>query len=162
MAKSNLIIGIVSFILMLAGGLASAFCCLASPLLAVALGLAAGFLCSHFEKPAAAEQAAVRGTISGAVTGAVALVAHFIGQTVGQLALGANAACLPGMCVESAEPISRTSATLFVLFTSCFYGLLVLAIMAGLGAIGGVLWMKTLGKSKAGAADLSSTRPPAA
>jgi hypothetical protein len=150
MVKSNLIVGVAAFLFMLIGGLVSAVCCVASPVLAVALGLAAGFLCAHFEKPVDAEKAALRGAISGAVTGAVALVAQFIGLMAAQLALGSNVACLPGMCAENGVAVTQTSVTLFAVFNSCFYGLLVLAIMAGFGAAGGGLWMKTLGKPKAG------------
>jgi hypothetical protein len=150
MVKSNLIVGVAAFLFMLFGGLVSAVCCVAGPVLAVAFGLAAGFLCAYFEKPVDAEKAIVRGAISGTITGAVALVAHFIGLMVAQLAMGSNVACLPGMCAENGVAVNPASVTLFAVFNSCFYGLLVLAIMSGFGAVGGGLWTKTLGKPKAG------------
>ncbi len=152
MLKSSLIVGVATFILVIIGGLLSNICCLASPVLGILLGLAAGFLCSVFEKPADAEKAAVRGAITGAVAGGVGLVAQFIGQMIGQLILGNNIACIPGMCQESAAPISQTSVTLFAVFNSCFFGLILIPIMAGLGAVGAVLWLKTKPR----------TRPPAA
>ncbi len=152
MLKSSLIVGVATFILVIIGGLLSNICCLASPVLGILLGLAAGFLCSVFEKPADAEKAAVRGAITGAVAGGVGLVAQFIGQMIGQLILGNNIACIPGMCQESAAPISQTSVTLFAVFNSCFFGLILVPIMAGLGAVGAVLWLKTKPR----------TQPPAA
>ncbi|MGB7539053.1 MAG: hypothetical protein WBM17_10970 [Anaerolineales bacterium] len=148
MVKSSLIVGVITFILVIIGGLLSSVCCLASPVLGILLGLAAGFLCAVFEKPAESEKAAVRGAIAGAIAGGVGLVAQFIGQMIGQLILGGNVACIPGMCSESAAPISQTSVTLFAVFNSCFSGLILLAIMAGLGAVGGVLWLKTKPRPK--------------
>ncbi len=152
MVKSSLIVGVATFILVVIGGVLSNVCCLASPVLGILLGLAAGFLCSVFEKPAEAEKAAVRGAITGAITGGVGLVAQFIGQMIGQLVLGNNVACIPGMCSETAAPISQTSVTLFAVFNSCFYGLILVPIMAVLGAVGAVLWLKTAGRPR--------TQPP--
>jgi hypothetical protein len=148
MVKSSLIVGVISFVLVIISGLLSSICCLASPVLAILLGLAAGFLCSVFEKPADPGKAAARGALTGAITGGVALVAQFIGQMIGQLALGSNLACLPGMCSEASVPVSQTSVILFAIFNSCFYGLILLPIMAGLGAVGASLWLKTAGKPR--------------
>ena len=60
MIKSSAIVGVITFILVLIAGLLYNICCLVSPVLAAVLGLAAGFLCSMFEKPVNAEKAAVR------------------------------------------------------------------------------------------------------
>jgi hypothetical protein len=159
MVKSSLIVGVITFFLVLIGGLLSNICCLASPVLAILLGLAAGFLCAIFEKPSESEKAAVRGALAGAITGGVGLVAQFIGQMISQLILGSNVACIPGMCSESAAPISQTSVTLFAVFNACFYGLILLPIMAGLGAVGAVLWLKTKPRPKSPAGP--SVIPPA-
>ncbi len=153
MVKSSAITGAVTFILVLFSGLAYNICCLISPMLAVVLGLAAGFLCSVFEKPIDAEKAAVRGGIAGAITGAVALVAETIGATVAQYIVyqgGTVQACLPGLCEEGAAPVAMANAMLGAVFNSCFCGLILLAVMAGLGAVGAVVWMKTSAKKKTG------------
>jgi hypothetical protein len=139
MGKSSAIVGIATFILVLISGLLSSVCCLASPAVAVLLGLAAGYLTAVFEKPADPKKAAVRGALAGAVAGAVALAAQLIGQTVSQYIVGANQACLLGMCNEASVPISATGVALYYFFNSCFCGLILLPIMAGLGAAGGAL-----------------------
>ncbi len=164
MVKSSAIVGVITFVLVLIAGLLYNICCLVSPVLAAVLGLAAGFLCSMFEKPVNAEKAAVRGGIAGAITGAVALVAETIGATIAQYIAyqGANVqACLPGLCQEGAAPVAMPNAMLGAVFNSCFCGLILLAVMAGLGAVGAVVWLKTSAKKKT---DLTagSTGAPAA
>ncbi|MBN2086647.1 MAG: hypothetical protein JW748_15635 [Anaerolineales bacterium] len=164
MVKSSAIVGVVTFFLVLISGLLYNICCLVSPLLAVVLGLAAGFLCSVFEKPVDAEKAAVRGGIAGAITGAVALIAETIGATIAQYIgyQGGNVqACLPGLCEEGAAPVAMTNAMLGAVFNSCFCGLILLAVMAGLGAAGAVVWMKTSAKKKTGPAAGSPGAPTA-
>jgi hypothetical protein len=143
MVKSSAIVGIVTFVLILISGLLSSVCCLISPLTAVFLGLAAGYLAAYFEKITDPEKAAVRGAIAGAVTGAVALVAQLIGQTASQYLSGATQACLPGMCAEASAPISDVGVALYYIFNSCFCGLILLALMAGLGAAGSVIRVRT-------------------
>ncbi|MBN1439961.1 MAG: hypothetical protein JW929_11185 [Anaerolineales bacterium] len=145
MAKSSLIVGVLTFVLIFVGGLLSSVCCLASPFLALFLGLAAGYLCAMFEKPADAEKAAVRGAMAGGITGGVALVAQFISQTIVQYILsqsGNLVACIPGFCTEGSAPVDLTHAMLAAVFNSCFWGLILLALMAGFGAAGAVIWIK--------------------
>jgi hypothetical protein len=164
MVKSSAIVGIITFILVLLSGLLYNICCLVSPVIAIVLGLAAGFLCSVFEKPVDSEKAAVRGAIAGAVTGAVALVAETIGGTIAQYILyqGENVqACLPGLCAEGSAPVSLANAMLGAVFNACFCGLILLAVMAGLGAVGAVLWIKTSGKKKSDLPAGSSEIPAA-
>ena len=164
MVKSSVIVGAVTFILVLISGLLYNICCLISPMLAAVLGLAAGFLCAVFDKPVSAEKAAVRGGIAGVITGAVGWVAETIGATIAQYIgyQGANVqACLPGLCQEGAAPVAMTNAMLGAVFNSCFCGLILLAVMAGLGAVGAVLWMKTSAKKKTDPA-AGSTGAPAA
>jgi hypothetical protein len=142
MVKSSAIVGVVTFVLILISGLLSSICCLISPAAALLLGLAAGYLTAVFERPADPEKAAVRGAIAGAVTGAVALVAQLIGQTVSQYLSGATQACIPGMCAEASAPISDVGVALYYVFNSCFCGLILLALMAGLGAVGSVVRLR--------------------
>jgi len=164
MVKSSAIIGAVTFILVLISGLMYNICCLISPMLAVVLGLAAGYLCSVFEKPVDAEKAAVRGGIAGAIAGAVGLVAQTIGGTIAQYIgyQGGNVqACLPGLCEEGAAPVEMANAMLGAVFNSCFCGLILLAVMAGLGALGAAVWLKTSAKKKSDPAAGPSGTPAA-
>jgi len=163
MIKSSAIVGAITFILVLISGLLYNICCLLSPMLAAVLGLAAGFLCSVFEKPSDAEKAAVRGGIAGAVTGGVALVAETIGATIAQYVAfqgGSIQACLPGLCQEGSAPVGVAQAMLGAAFNSCFCGLILLAVMAGLGAAGAVVWIKTSGKKKSDSAAGIPGAPP--
>jgi len=148
MVKSSVIVGIITFILILISGLLSAVCCLVGPVVAVVLGLAAGYLWAYFEKPADSEKAAVRGAMAGAIAGGVALVAELIGQTISQFIVGANQACIPGFCSEASAPINSVGTSVYYVFNSCFCGLMLLPIMAGLGAVGAVLWVRISNKKK--------------
>jgi hypothetical protein len=162
MAKSSIIVGVVTFILIFISGLLYNICCLVSPGLGIILGLAAGFACSVFEKPVDPEKAAVRGAIAGAITGGVALVAQFISATVAQyVAFQGQSiqACLPGLCAEGSAPVSLTNAMLGAVFNSCFWGLILLAVMAGCGALGALIWIRTAGKKKTDLAVPSSDKP---
>ncbi len=91
------------------------------------------------------EKAFVRGGIAGTIAGLAALVGQMIGQTVITFALGAGKtpeACPLQLCSVASAPASQTAYTLSTLFYSFFCGLIVLAIMAGLGALGGMLWFR--------------------
>jgi hypothetical protein len=145
MAKSSIIIAPITLILVGITSLANNYLCLCTPLAAVFLGLIAGGLCVYFEKPIDPEKAAIRGGIAGAIAGVAALVGQTIGGTIISVVVGAgqtHVACLPGLCNQSSPTTSQTSWILSALFSSCFCGLMALAIMAGLGVLGGMLWFQ--------------------
>jgi hypothetical protein len=143
MAKSSMIMAPITLILMIITALLNYVCCVCSPLAAAILGLIAGALCVYFEKPTDAEKSAVRGAVAGMIAGAAALVGETIGGTIIMLVAGSGktpVACLPGFCNLASAPTSQTSWILSSFFSSCFCGLVLFAIMAGLGALGGRLW----------------------
>jgi hypothetical protein len=151
MAKSSVIIAPITFVVVIICALLNNIFCVCSPIAAVVLGLAAGGLCVYFEKPADAEKAAVRGGIAGAISGLVALVAQTISETVALVILSAGktpVACLPGLCEQASAPTSQAAYIASSFFSSCFCGLMLLAIMAGLGALGGILWHRYGNKAK--------------
>jgi hypothetical protein len=145
MAKSSVIIAPITLIFVGITALVNNYCCLCSPLAAVILGLIAGGLCVYFEKPADAEKAAARGAIAGTIAGLAALVGQTIGGTIILLIVGAGktpVACLPGLCELASAQTSQASWVISSFFSSCFCGLMLLPIMAGLGALGGMLWFR--------------------
>ena len=145
MAKSSIFVAPITLILMAIAAIPNNYCCLCSPLAAVAIGLIAGGLCVYFEKPADSEKAAVRGAIAGAIAGVAALVGQTIGGTIIALIVGAGqtpVACIPLLCDQASAPTSQTSWVIGSFFSSCFCGLMLLAAMAGLGALGGMVWFR--------------------
>jgi hypothetical protein len=164
MAKSSVIIAPITLIFMVVTAVVNNYCCLCSPLAAVFLGLIAGGLCVYFEKPADSEKAAVRGGIAGTIAGVAALVGQTIGGTVILLVSGAGktpVACLPGLCDLASAPTTQAAYVASAFFSSCFCGLIMLAMMAGLGALGGVLWFRYGNKIKSISPPSIGIQPPA-
>ena len=139
MKKSALIFALVAFVLIVGVSLISPLC---TPCLAILVGAVAGYLAGVFDKPIT-KPAAVKG---GALAGLLAGIGAFLGQIVGSIINGATVG------PEGAADLLRqlglstggTDMTLtywvtMVVSTLCF-GLLNLGIMAGLGALGGMLW----------------------
>jgi uncharacterized membrane-anchored protein len=144
MAKSSVIMALITLIVMIIASVINTLCCVCSPLAAAVLGLIAGGLCVYFEKQTDPEKAMVRGAIAGTIAGAAALVGTTIGGTIALLVAGSGktpVACLPGLCNLASAPTSQTSWILNSFFSSCFCGLIALAVMAGMGALGGRLWL---------------------
>ena len=151
MFKSSAILVPVTFLAVLVSALLNNICCACSPAVAIVLGIAAGYLTAFLEKPTDLERGAVRGAMTGAFAGAAALVAEFIGVGISQYMLNSSGnpqACLPGLCSLASTPMNQTSLILGELFYSCFCGLMLLPPMAGLGALGAVIWSKTSGKKQ--------------
>ncbi len=144
MIKAGLILGAVMLVLGIGGSLISPICV---PCLALVAGIAAGYLACIFDKPLTSGGAAKAGAIAGAIGGAGALLGQIIGsilnsiwvdpQTVIDLMeqLGLPAAYDPGMV-----RITQIGGGV------CF-GLLDIVLMAGLGALGGILWQQIAGKN---------------
>jgi hypothetical protein len=143
MAKSSIIMAPITLVLVIITSLLNDVCCVCSPMAAAILGLIAGGLCVYFEKPAEAEKSAIRGAVAGMIAGVASLVGETIGGTIILLVAGSGktpVACLPGFCNLASAPTSQTSWVLGSFFSSCFCGLVLFAIMAALGALGGRLW----------------------
>jgi hypothetical protein len=162
MNKSSLIVAPISLIVMAFSSIPNYFCCMCSPIAAAALGLVAGGLCVYFEKTADAEKASVRGAIAGTIAGVAALVGQTVGGTIVSIVAGAGktpVACLPGLCDMASAPTSQASWIIGSFFSSCFCGLMVLAVMAGLGAVGGMLWFRYAQNKKSKPASGSGLTP---
>jgi hypothetical protein len=165
MPKSSLIAVPVTIIVILITGFLSELCCCASPAAAVFLGLAAGALCTYFEKPIQKDRALKRGAIVGAIAGLAALPAQVLGEIVVALALAGSGKVdisLFGLPAASAT-VDLWNWALNALCAATLYGLIAAAVMAGMGAVGAALWFRVVRKQNlepAAEVNMQTPEPP--
>lgn len=157
MLKSGLIIGGVMLVLAIGASLLSPICV---PCLALFAGLGAGYLVGLFDKPGL-QNAAVRGGASaGAIGGVGALIGQLIGGGINAVIVGPEGAqqLIQQIAPDLATGSTNSGAYYAGVFGSAFcIGLFNVAIMAGLGALGGLLWWNMTGKNQGGGV---SANPP--
>jgi hypothetical protein len=149
MIKSSLIFGIIAFVLGAGFTLLSPICV---PCVAIFLGLGAGAVAGFFDKPPNSNASVKTGALSGVFSG----IGAILGQLVGA---GVNAAIVGPQ--EAQQIMNQFGLTLptsgnfgagyyFGVFGSaCCVGLFDVLIMAGLGAVGGLLWWQISGQRRA-------------
>jgi hypothetical protein len=148
MLKSSLIAVPVTLFVILVTGFLSELCCCASPMAAVFLGLLAGALCAQFEKPTGGDKAVKRGAIAGVIAGLAALPAQILGEIVVALLLAGSGKVdisLFGL-PDARATVDLWNWVLNALCAASLYGLITAAVMAGMGAVGGAVWMRFIGK----------------
>lgn len=149
MLKSSLIFGIVAFILGAGITLLSPLCV---PCVAIFLGLGAGAVAGAFEKPRSTSASAKIGALSGVFSGIGAILGQMIGSGFNAMIVGPEAAQQFMQQFGMTLPTSGNfdAAYYFGVFGSaCCIGLLDLMIIAGLGAVGGLLWWQITGQKQA-------------
>jgi hypothetical protein len=148
MYKSGLIFGIVMLFVALGVTLVLPYCV---PCVALLLGLAAGYVAGVFGKPAG-QPLAVR---AGAIAGVIASIGVVIGEMAGAVI---NASFVKPENLQQllqtlgiSGGITMTSNQIWAsqLGVNCFLSLVSVALMAGLGALGGLLWWNGSGKKQA-------------
>lgn len=139
MKKSALIFGVIAFVVALGGTVISPLC---TPCLVLFVGAFAGYLAGVFDKPVE-KPAAVKG---GALAGLLAGIGVILGQIVGAIINGASVGPEGAMQIMRQLGISGGTGdvstaywTSLVVSTACF-AILNLGLMAGTGALGGLLW----------------------
>ncbi len=144
MIKAGLILGAVMLVLGIGGSLLSPLCV---PCLAVIAGVGAGYLAGVFDKPLTSGGGAKVGAIAGAIGGAGALLGQIIGGILNSMLVDPQTVIdmleqlgLPGAYDSSFVQLSQIGGGI------CF-GLLDIVLMAGLGALGGILWQQIAGKN---------------
>jgi hypothetical protein len=150
MLKSGLIVGGVSFIGAL---IATIFTPLCAPCVAVFTGIVAGYLAGLFDKPADQGSAAKLGASSGAIAGVGALIGTMIAAAINTVIVGPEGAAALSQQLGLPAGDPETAATAYyvsAIALPCCIGLFNIALMAGLGALGGILWLQTGGKKPAG------------
>lgn len=146
MYKSGLIIGGVALVLAIGSTLISPLCV---PCLALFLGLGAGYLAGVFEKPSEQPAATKSGAIAGAVGGAGIFLGQMIGTVINGFIVGPEgvAQILEGLDLPADMAGSAGSYWASLIGGNCCMGLFSVGLMAGLGALGGLLWWQTKGKN---------------
>jgi hypothetical protein len=146
MLKSGLIAGAVTFVLALGFTLLSPLCV---PCLALLLGLGAGFLAGVFDKPLDNSNAAKSGAGAGAIGGIGAIIGQMVGAVLNSIIVGPEtaAALMEQLGLPAPDPNSLGAGYwVGIVGSGCCFGLLDVALMAGLGALGGILWWQISGK----------------
>jgi len=150
MLRSGLIAAAVMLVLTIGVTLISPYCV---PCLALLIGLGAGAVAGVFDKPSTRGASAQAGAEAGALGGIGAILGHLIGGGLNALVVGpAGAARLLSQIGFSDTGMTPTTYYGFTLGAACCIGLLDVLLMAGLGALGGLLWWQQAGKSAAGPA----------
>ena len=139
MKKSALIFALVAFVLTLGLTLITPFC---TPCLALFVGTLAGYLAVVFDKPVDKSAAVKKGALAGALGGIGAILGQIVGAIINGATVGpkgtADLLRQLGMSTGGAD-MTITYWIAMVASTLCF-GLLNIGIMAGMGALGGMLW----------------------
>lgn len=159
MVRAGLIFGLAMLVL---GGGAAFFLPLCVPCLALFAGAGAGYLAAQWERPSENVRAIGRGAGAGAIAGVGAWLAHVIGGLAGAARIG------PERSAEFTEQMLRAfgsdvsvptlSLSQFygqAAFFACCFGVFEVMLMAGLGALGGLLWWQMTGKAQNGPGSLA-------
>jgi len=145
MLKSGLIFGLIALLFGIGLSLLSPLCV---PCLTIFLGLAAGYVANVFDKPA--QGAAVKnGALAGLIGGAGAMIGQAIGGGLNILIAG------PEQTAEIMRQFGMpTGGDQFAagywvgrIGSVCCTGVFDIILMAGLGALGGLLWWQFSGKN---------------
>ena len=110
------------------------------PCLAILAGVASGFLAGQFDQPETSRLAARAGAGAGALGGIGALLAHLLGAIIYLTVSRAAEA--------SGDPLAFSWGG--ISFAGCS-GLFEVVLMAGVGALGGLLWYQITGKNNGSA-----------
>ena len=149
MIKAGIIAAIVALILAIGGSLLMGICV---PCISIFIGAGAGYLACHYEPAGDSGSAAKSGAIAGAIGGVGAL----LGQAIGAVITGATAGPEAGLDLARQlgldVPTEMFASDAFywvgVIGTGCCIGIFDLLLMAGLGAVGGILWWQFKGKNR--------------
>lgn len=151
MFKSGLIIGVVALLLAIGAALLSPLCV---PCLTLLLGLGAGYLAGAFDKPFDNRGSARSGAIAGAIGGIGALIGQAVGAVINSQIVGAEGAIRLIRQLGIQLPLGTTPADIAagywggMIGSTCCLGLFDVALMAGLGALGGLLWRQMSGSKR--------------
>jgi hypothetical protein len=148
MLKAGLIAGGITLVLATIGAFVFPLACV--PCVALLAGTGAGYLAGQFDRPGTGNVAAGNGAKAGAIAGIAALLAHLVGGAYSAFAVG------PGGAAALAEslgvPATESNPAVYYASTfgaACCFGLFEVALMAGVGALGGYLWYQMVGSKGA-------------
>jgi hypothetical protein len=161
MLRSGLIIGAVMLVV---GGILAFLFPLCVPCVALLAGAGAGYLTGLWDRPADNGQSIQRGAGAGAIGGVGALIGHLAGAGAAAAMLGPQAATdmMRQFGLDTGTGVDTSPVAFYggALATGCCFGLFEVALMAGLGALGGMLWWQMTG-SKGSAGSMTPPSMPA-
>jgi hypothetical protein len=150
MVAASLITGTLALILSLGGTLVFPLC---TPCIAFFLGPISGFLTSQFEKPDEKRLSITHGTFSGAIAGVGAFLGQSIGATINGLIVGPAGSAQLGRSFGFSEFAFNSNSWetgywVSLIGSTVCISLFNILIMAGMGAVGGLLWWQFAGSKK--------------
>jgi len=148
MIKAGLFGAVVGFIYVMSVTLVSPFCTLCiTPL----LGLGVGYLASRIDKPFKLETSLSSGGVAGGMTGCGALIGQMLAAVVNGI-LVTNWQELPNFVKELGLTQFPDTGEYWqtTLIANSFCSVLNLALIAGLGIVGGLIWFRRQNLQMAG------------
>lgn len=135
-------------LMLILGGLTTLISPLCVPCLALLVGVGAGYLAGVFDRPLDSGGATKAGAVAGAVGGAGAWLAHVCGGLINAVVIGPERSAEImrqfGLTVDASNPAAYYIGAFG---GACCMGLFEVALMVGLGAVGGILWYQLTGKN---------------
>jgi len=162
MLKAGLIGAGVGFVLALGAALITPFC---NPCVAVLLGLGVGVLAAVWERPATSGAGAGQGAKAGAIAAAGGLLGQMVGAVISVLIMvdPENLAELQRQAAELYRqlnievPLDAQTYWIYNIGGNCLCSAFNVALGAGLGALGGLLWYQIKGKNQPPASPYGGT-----
>jgi hypothetical protein len=118
------------------------------PCLALFAGLGGGYLAGQFDRPGTGSLSARAGASAGAIGGVGALLAHLISGGVAAFTVGPEGAAdlARQLGLDTGGAVNPAVYYGSALGSACCLGLFEIVLLAGLGALGGLLWYQITGK----------------
>ena len=150
MVRAGLIAGGITLVLGIIGGFILPLVCI--PCVALFAGAGGGYLAGRFDRPGTSNDSARRGAGAGAIGGIGAVIAHLVASISNAAIMGPEGAAQMLRDLGIALPDGGTNPAVFyssAIGGACCVGLFEVALMAALGAIGGIIWYQTNGRNSA-------------
>jgi hypothetical protein len=144
MWKSGLIFAVVMLLLGTGFSLLSPLCV---PCLSIFVGLATGYLAGVFDKPGNNGSAVKAGALAGVIGGLGALIGQIIGGVINSFV--ANPQTYGNMMRQFGMEFNEAGYWAGRVASVCCGGIFDVLLMAGLGAVGGLLWWQFSGQKSA-------------
>ncbi|HUV89073.1 MAG TPA: hypothetical protein VMY80_05435 [Anaerolineae bacterium] len=155
MLKAGLIGAGVGFVLALVAVLVTPFC---NPCVALLLGLGVGVLAAVWERPATSGGSAGEGAKAGAIAAVGGLLGQMVGAVANGLMVGPEKAAEMFRQLNIDVPaITQQTYWVYNVGGNCLCGAFSVALGAGLGALGGLLWYQVKGKNQPPASPYAGT-----
>ena len=155
MLKAGLIGAGIGFVLAIVAALITPFC---NPCLALVLGLGIGALAAAWERPVTSGTSAGQGAKAGAIAALGGLVGQMVGAVANGFIVGPTGAAelFDQLGIDMPVEFTRQSYWIYNIGGNCLCAVGNVALGAGLGALGGLLWYQISGKNQPPTGSLES------